>query len=72
MLGLSAVESEVNPVSGRAVDGSGNELILEIRNRSSAETEFSIGLARLEIEDESDTGYQMESSAEIPRASSFC
>ena len=58
VLGLSAVESEVNPASGRAVDGSGNELILEIRNRSSAETEFSIGLTRLEIEDDSDAGYQ--------------
>ena len=58
VLGLSAVETEVKPAAGGTVDGSGNELILEIRNRSSAETEFSIGLTRLEIEDDSDTGYQ--------------
>ena len=58
VLGLSAVETETKPLGGGTVDGSGNEFILEIRNRSSAETEFSLGLTRLEIEDDSDSGYQ--------------
>lgn len=57
ILGLAFLESEIDAPGIGKFDESGNELRLEIRSKSSQKTEFSIGLSRIEIDDDSDTGY---------------
>lgn len=57
IFGLAYLESEVEPPVGSSIDESGNEISLEIRGRTSAQTEVHFGIVRREIDDESNSGY---------------
>ncbi len=56
ILGLAYLSSEVES-RFVSIDESGNEFSLEIRNRSSAQSEFHIGFVRREIDGDANSGY---------------
>lgn len=57
ILGLAYLDSEVEPPVGSTIDETGNEISLEIRSRTSAQTEVHLGFVRREIDDDSNSGY---------------
>ena len=56
VFGLSYVETEVE-WPGDSVDDDGNEISLEVRSRTSVQTEVHFGFLRREIDDDSNSGY---------------
>lgn len=71
IVGLAAVDSDVDAPGISSIDESGNELTLEIRNMTSANTELSIGLTRLEIDGESDSGFFLGAVTGNPQGFQF-
>ena len=57
VFGLSYLESEIEGPGG-SVDDNGNEISLEIRSRTSAQTEIHLGFLRREIDDDSSSGFR--------------
>ena len=56
VLGLSYLESEIEGPGG-SVDDNGNEISLEVRSRTSVQTEIHLGYMRREIDDDSNSGF---------------
>lgn len=57
VLGLAYLETELDPDSGEASDDSGNSFSLEIRNMTSQQTEIAVGLNRVDIFGDAESGY---------------
>ncbi len=57
VLGLAYLETEVDPAAGNSTDDTGNWFSLEIRNMTSPQTEISIGLNRVDIFGDAESGY---------------
>jgi len=57
VFGLALLESEVDGPGG-SIDDDGNEISLEIRSRTSAQTEIHFGFLRREIDDDSSSGFR--------------
>lgn len=71
VLGLSVLEFELDPPTGETFDESGNEFIIEIRSRSGANSEYTLGLVRREIDGESDSGYNFGIVSGSPQGFQF-
>jgi len=71
VLGLSLLELELDPPTGETFDESGNEFIIEIRSRSGADSEYTLGLARREIDGDSDSGYNFGIVSGSPQGFQF-
>lgn len=56
VFGLTYLESEIDSPAGSA-DEDGNEITLEIRSRTSVQTEVHFGLLRREFDGDSESGY---------------
>lgn len=54
---LSYLDTEVDAPGIDSIEEDGNEISLEVRSRSSAQTEVHLGYLRREIDDESESGY---------------
>ena len=71
VLGLAYLDREIDLPVVPSLDDTGNEISLEIRSRTSGQTEIHHGLLRREIDDESDSGYQFRIVTGNPQGFQF-
>lgn len=71
ILGYSYLETELEPRRGGSIDDSGNEFSLEIRSKSSPETEVSFALRRIEVDDDAESGFSFGIVSGAPQGFQF-
>jgi hypothetical protein len=71
VVGYSYLEIELEPRRGSSVDDSGNEFSLEIRSKSSPETEVSFALRRVEVGDDAESGFSFGIVSGAPQGFQF-
>ena len=71
VMGLAYLETEVDPDVGKSEDDTGNWFSLEIRNMTSPQTEISLGLNRVDIFGDDETGYNFGVVSGSPQGFQF-
>lgn len=71
VMGLAYLETEVDPDVGKSEDDTGNWFSLEVRNMTSPQTEISLGLNRVDIFGEAETGYHFGVVSGSPQGFQF-
>jgi len=71
VLGYAYLETELEPRRGGSVDDSGNEFSLEVRSKSSPETEVSFALRRIEVDDDAESGFSFGIVSGAPQGFQF-